>query len=192
MDPQGRIPHLIDGIVISVLSQRNSVRAPDQQEPPDATFSVVFIVGVPQSEFVHLTNDISSDLFIGYGSVELHALYLGPAAQARSVLAASYLLPTVGQPLQENYDQMSYIDAVVEFGNQAEVRTSAVGHSSRSLHWPCRFTHRALFLSDVNIKPPVPAAMPGAIGTGHPVSPMPQHNADGALCRCTGAAAAAA
>lgn len=153
MDPQRRKPHQTDGIVISVLSAAQ-FRAPDQQEPLDATFSDVFIVGVPQRKFVHLTNDISSDLFIGYGSVELHALYLGPAAQARSVLAASNLLPTVGQPLQENYDQMSYIDAVVKFGNQAEVRTSAVGHSNRSLHCPCRFTDRALFLSDVNIKPP--------------------------------------
>ncbi len=69
----------------------------------------------------HLTNDISSDLFIGYGSAQLHALFLGPASRARAVLAASNLLQTVGQPLRANYDQLSYIEAVVQFGNQAEV-----------------------------------------------------------------------
>lgn len=93
-------------------------------EPPGVTHARHSLSA--QRKVVHLTNDLSSDLFIGYGSVQLHALYLGTADAARAVLAASNLLQTVGQPLSANYEQMSYIDSMVQFGNQAEVRIQQV------------------------------------------------------------------
>lgn len=40
-----------------------------------------------QSKFPTLTDDISSDLFVGYGQTQLHALYLGAPAAAKSLLA---------------------------------------------------------------------------------------------------------
>ncbi len=42
-----------------------------------------------QAKFPGLPDGISSDMFIGYGAVQLHALYLGSATAAQSVLATA-------------------------------------------------------------------------------------------------------
>jgi hypothetical protein len=42
-----------------------------------------------QAKFPALPDGISSDMFIGYGTVQMHALYLGSPTAAQSVLAAA-------------------------------------------------------------------------------------------------------
>lgn len=147
---------------------------------------------IPQAKFPTLPDDISSDLFIGYGGVQLHALYLGSPAAAKALLTNAGMLQVrllfltvhswgkgsisidmtstcmftgspagpvaaispilnvatidvqaIGQPVQAQYSGMSYIEAVVQFGNQAQVRFAAeldrlqmscCNHTSRKLH----------------------------------------------------------
>jgi hypothetical protein len=85
------------------------------------------------AKFPALPDGISSDMFIGYGTVQMHALYLGSATAAQSVLATAGM-QTIGTPIVASYKPMSYIDAVVQFGNQAQslqpVQPSSLGLGS--------------------------------------------------------------